>query len=72
MNFFIPNRYLTDKLFETREIMYSHSDIAAILKKRMLNYELFTLDQIEEFGGEVRNSSFSNDQKLVYVVKLTA
>ena len=67
-NLFTPGRCMINILFGTRDIMYSPSEIQAILKDRSLAYKTLTLEKIEARGG---GSSFSPDQKLVYVVRKT-
>jgi SAM-dependent methyltransferase len=65
-NLITPGRYMIDILFGVRDIMYSPSEIEAILEDRGLAYETLSLEQIEARGGG--GGSFSPDQKLVYVV----
>ncbi len=70
VNWVIPNRYMIDTVFGSRDIMYSPSEIEAILNDRGVSYKTLNLAQIETLGGrsETTDGSFSPDQKLVYVV----
>lgn len=66
-NWFAPGSYIIDTLFGVRDIMYSPVEIEAILNDRGYAYETYNLAHIEARGGG-GDCSFSEDQKLVYVV----
>lgn len=68
-NAFQPGRWMTERVFGIREIMYAPGLVEGFLREKGLPYSRFNLRQIEELSGPgPRSNDFSEDQKLVFVV----
>lgn len=62
-------RWLIDKVFGVRDIMYSSDYIINLITARGLSFRVLDLHQVETFGvGYPRSSNLSNDQKLVFII----
>lgn len=64
-------RWLIDKVFGVRDILYSPDYIINLIRSRGLSFRILDLHQIETLGeGYPRSGSLSNDQKLVFVISM--
>lgn len=73
LNWLTPGRWMLDKVFGFREIMYSKTEVERLLRNRGLSFRTLTIPEVESLGGEGASAdSLSADQKIVFVVTKAA